>query len=232
MFSDSRYSLTRYSLNREGRTVEVSEAFTETMEALAGAAVPVDFQGNYGETCRGSVRGTVSVISTLSGLERLSAQARMSADVIMGVCLAEAFHADAYGQKNMPAALAVQEALDAALWASKDIHTGLEMAGALSAQTAGSKNVPAALSAASVLTTLTEAISQTTKRAVFQLTIPPGGELRVDSELFTVLLNGQNALHTQSGDWIDISREVLRLTVESASGGKLEGQLIYTERYL
>ncbi len=65
-----------------------------------------------------------------------------------------------------------------------------------------------------------------------KLTIPPGGELRIDSELFLVLLNGENALHTQSGDWINISRNLLRLIVESASGGQLRGQLIYTERYL
>lgn len=50
--------------------------------------------------------------------------------------------------------------------------------------------------------------------------------------MFTVLLNGQNALHTQSGDWITVSRELLRLLIESASGGRLEGQLIYTERFL
>ena len=52
------------------------------------------------------------------------------------------------------------------------------------------------------------------------------------SDVFTVLLNNQNALHTQSGDWINVSRELLRLIIESASGGQLRGQLIYTERYL
>ena len=77
-----------------------------------------------------------------------------------------------------------------------------------------------------------EATSQTTERTALQLTIPPGGELRIDSEIFIVLLNGENALHTQSGDWINISRDLLRLIVESASGGQLQGQLIYTERYL
>ena len=77
-----------------------------------------------------------------------------------------------------------------------------------------------------------EATSQTTERTTLQLTIPPGGELRIDSGLFLVLLDGENALHTQSGDWINISRDLLRLIIESASGGQLRGQLIYTERYL
>ena len=94
------------------------------------------------------------------------------------------------------------------------------------------KNVPASLKVSEVLTSILEATSQTTERATLQLTIPPGGELRIDSDLFIVLLNGENALHTQSGDWINISRNLLRLIVESASGGLLQGQLIYTERYL
>ena len=85
---------------------------------------------------------------------------------------------------------------------------------------------------AGALGTVLAATTQTTETASFQLTIPPGGELRIDSDMFTVLLNGQNALHTQSGDWITVSRELLRLLIESASGGRLEGQLIYTERFL
>ena len=66
----------------------------------------------------------------------------------------------------------------------------------------------------------------------FQLTIPPGGDLRIDSGTFTVTLDGRNVLHTQSGDWIEVSRELLRLLIESASGGQLEGRLVYTERFL
>ena len=79
---------------------------------------------------------------------------------------------------------------------------------------------------------VTAATTQTTETASFQLTIPPGGELRIDSGTFTVTLDGRNVLHTQSGDWIEVSRELLRLLIESASGGQLEGQLVYTERFL
>lgn len=65
-----------------------------------------------------------------------------------------------------------------------------------------------------------------------QVTIPPGGELRLDSDVFLSMLDGENVLYAQSGDWINVSRELLRLIVESATGGALEGQIIYTERYL
>lgn len=74
----------------------------------------------------------------------------------------------------------------------------------------------------------------TVRESVFdmQVTIPPGGELRLDSDVFLAMLDGENVLYAQSGDWINVSRELLRLIVESATGGDLEGQIIYTERYL
>lgn len=233
MYNDGRYSLARYSVNREAKTVEITEHFSEAMGAVAGAAIPVDFQGRYAEALQGSARGTVSVVSVLSAGSSLGAAVRMSADVLIATVFSESFRASVYGQKDLPVALAAGEELKARAWVGKDIPAGhLKLSDCLDRRILGSKNIIAALAAFETLTSLPAATSQTTERAVFQLTIPPGGELRVDSELFTALLDGENVLYAQSGDWINLSRELLRLTVESASGGGLEGQLVYTERYL
>ena len=232
MYNDRRYSLARYSINQTDKTVEIAESFSEAMGAVAGAAIPVDFRDRYAETLQGSARGTVSVISTFSAASGLFTVARMSADVITRAALSEALQGSIYGQKNTPAPLAVLEELTAKTRASKNIPAPLDLVDRLTAAAAGSKDVPASLGVSEVLTSMLEATSQTTERTTLQLTIPPGGELRIDSELFLVLLDGENALHTQSGDWINVSRDLLRLIVESASGGQLRGQLIYTERYL
>ena len=232
MYNDRRYSLARYSVNQETKTVEIAESFSEAMGAVAGAAIPVDFRDRYAEALQGSARGTVSVISTFSAADRLFTTARMSADVVTRAVLSEALQGSIYGQKNTPAALTVRDVLAARAQGSKNVPAPLELADRLAAAAAGSKNVPALLKGSEVLTSMLEATSQTTERTTLQLTIPPGGELRIDSGLFLVLLDGENALHTQSGDWINVSRELLRLIIESASGGQLRGQLIYTERYL
>lgn len=232
MYNDRRYSLARYSVNQETKTVEIAESFSEAMGAVAGAAIPVDFRDRYAETLQGSARGTVSVISTFSAVSGLFAAVKMSADVITRAAFSEALQDSAYGQKNTPATLSVMEELAAKPRASKDIPASLALTDRLAAAAAGSKNVPAPLGASEVLTSMLEATSQTTERTTLQLTIPPGGELRIDSELFTALLDGENVLYAQEGDWINISRDLLRLIVESASGGRLRGQLIYTERYL
>lgn len=232
MYDDRRYSLARYSVNQGTKTVGIEESFSESMGAVAGAAVPVDLRCRCTETMVGRARGTISVAAAISAADGLSASVRMSADVRIRLSAGETLGAAAYGQKNMPAVLAASDELAAAIWASKNFPALLELTDRLTAAAAGSKNVPAPLRASEILTAITEATSQTTERADFQLTIPPGGELRIDSGLFTVLLDGENALHTQSGDWINISRDLLRILIESASGGQLQGQLIYTERYL
>ena len=198
---------------------------------MPGPRSPLISGAKYAEALQGSARGTVSVISTFSAADRLFTTARMSADVVTRAVLSEAIQGSIYGQKNTPAALTVRDVLAARAQGSKNVPAPLELADRLTAA-AGSKNVTASLKVSEVLTSMLEATSQTTERTTLQLTIPPGGELRIDSELFLVLLNGENALHTQSGDWINVSRELLRLIIESASGGQLRGQLIYTERYL
>lgn len=64
------------------------------------------------------------------------------------------------------------------------------------------------------------------------VTLYPGHELRIDSDLFNVMLNGQNAIHLQRGDWIYLDRNSTELLLEAGTGGRLDGQIIYQERYL
>lgn len=68
--------------------------------------------------------------------------------------------------------------------------------------------------------------------AYLDVVIPPGGELRIDSSLFNATLNGENILHLYNGDWIFISRDTTNLAIQTATGGKLKGKLLFTERYL
>lgn len=227
-----RYSLLRYSVNLAKKSVPVAAAFCESLNAVTGPAVAMGASMRSSETVQGSIRGTAAVVSAVSASSGLFTSIRMSADVVTNAIVSEALQASAYGQKDTPASLGSADKLAVSVWGSKDVPTALPVAVRLVARAAGSKDVPAPLMVSEVLTSMLEATSQTTQRTTLQLTIPPGGELRIDSELFIVLLNGENALHTQSGDWIDVSRELLRLIVESASGGLLQGQLIYTERYL
>jgi len=70
---------------------------------------------------------------------------------------------------------------------------------------------------------------------VINVIVPPGSELRIDSENYTVTLDGENIIHLHEGfgeymGFIKISRETVDLLVDS--GGTLNGEIIYQERYL
>lgn len=232
MYSRARYGLARYSLGGENRVIEAGEDFSEALGGLAGGAVPVDVGESFGAALLGSAHGVIAIDAAFAARAGLLGAARLSADVDVGAGFFALLDGAAYAQKDIPAPLEALEGLLGTSWVGKDIPAPAALADRLDGRAAGSKDIPGDLSAWEVLTSMGEATSQTTRQAMFQLTIPPGGELRIDSGLFLVLLDGENALHAQSGDWVDVSRELLRLNIESASGGGLEGQMIYTERFL
>lgn len=72
------------------------------------------------------------------------------------------------------------------------------------------------------------------KTCYLTVTLRPGQVLIIDANTYNVLLNGQNAIEIQSGDWIDeLNRNTVDLKIEAASGSaNLDATILYTERYL
>jgi hypothetical protein len=73
-----------------------------------------------------------------------------------------------------------------------------------------------------------------TRYAMFTLniTIPPGGVVIIDSDTFTAIMGNQNILHLYKGDWLYFTRNTAQIRLESTSGGSIDGEVIYSERYL
>lgn len=66
------------------------------------------------------------------------------------------------------------------------------------------------------------------------LRLEPGQRLVVDASNYTVLLDGENAVDIQHGEWLDeLTRETSSISVTSSAGvSNLEASILYTERYL
>lgn len=73
-----------------------------------------------------------------------------------------------------------------------------------------------------------------TKACVLTTTLRPGERIVIDADSYTVLLNGENAIEIQSGDWIDeLDRNTVDISLKAAAGvGYLAAHIVYTERYL
>ena len=73
-----------------------------------------------------------------------------------------------------------------------------------------------------------------TKICVLNITLQPGQKLIIDASNYNVLLDGENAIWVQSGDWIDeINRNTSEIRIDAAAGSaNIAASILYTERYL
>lgn len=77
-----------------------------------------------------------------------------------------------------------------------------------------------------------DVVSTTSKQISIGVTIPPGGTLVIDCENYTVYLDGVNVYKFYEGNWLQLSRDTISVSVDSGTGGALSGTLSYVERYL
>ena len=233
MFSADRFSATRFSLtDSAGGTIPVDISFSTDLKAVSGASVFVLFGLSMAETTWGVGRGTISVASAFRAEVLLDGDCAMVANVVIAPSVAEVLGSNSEGCKDTKIVGEMSSAVHSNAWAGKNIpseYQGISRAGSLSS---GSKNVLSAMFTSEVATTVSDAGKLATTRATVMVAIPPGGELRIDSDTFRVLLDGENILYAQEGDWIRVARETLYLDIESATGGKMEGRMTYQERYL
>ena len=75
------------------------------------------------------------------------------------------------------------------------------------------------------------AASSSEEITTISVELMPGDILEIDSEFYTVDLNGKNAFDIYNGEWVYLSRDVADVVI-SANGIGLEAEILYRERYL
>ena len=70
------------------------------------------------------------------------------------------------------------------------------------------------------------------EEATVHISIPPGGELRIDSDNFTTLLGEENVLWAYEGDWLQLHRDTTQVRIFADMGGELEGQILFAEHFV
>lgn len=232
MFSIDRFSLSRFSLGAEGNVIQVEGSFSAELQSVSGVAVPVSTSAFMVEVFRGTSKGTIAIPSKFNSEAEMQADVTMNADILMLPSFLEGVGSVSFGSRNENIHEFWSDETHSKTWGSKRMHRAFAFAETGTAYSFASKNVIRSLFGAEFLTVLTAAGKQATDQAIITIAIPAGGELRIDSDTFRVLLDGENILYAQEGDWIHVAREVLYLDIESATGGALEGSITYQERYL
>ena len=230
MFSFDRFNLSRFSLGSQDNTIHIELLLTESLESVAGVAIPVETTAFFNDILRGTARGAIGIASTFESYAAMNSAALMQANIIVKGLLGDTLQAISDGAQNSMIVNVLADNLGASSYASADILWHEAYADALTSLASVVKDILIDPLLYEVLGSVSGAGTQSTEQV--SVTIPPGGELRIDSDTFRVLLNGENVLDKQSGDWLMLSRDLLYLDIESAIGNGLSGNLIYTERYL
>lgn len=232
MFGFDRFNLSRFSLGSQDNSLPIEALLTEELNQVAGVAIPVETTAFFNDVLRGSSRGAIALQSTFASEGVFHAVCEMQANICFDFLGAGDLLDRVFGSQNCNIVTQLGDTLAGYSYGSKNIIWGAACRDTLTALVNGVKDIRASLLAYEVLTAMLEASSTQTEQASFTITLPPGSEIRIDSDTFRVTKDGENILYAQSGDWITLSRELLYLDIESASGGSLQGNLIYVERYL
>lgn len=232
MFSIDRFSLSRFSLGAEGNVIQVEGSFSAKLQSVSGVAVPVSTSAFMVGAFGGTSKGTIAIPFKFDSEAEMQADVAMNADVLMWPSFFEGVGSVSFSSRNENIHEFWSDETHSKTWGSKRMHRAFAFAETGTAYSFASKNVIRSLFGSEFLTVLTDAGKQATDQAIITIAIPPGGELRIDSDTFRVLLDGENILYAQEGDWINVARDVLYLDIESSTGGALEGSINYQERYL
>jgi len=230
--SFDRFNLSRFSLGSQDNTIRIELFLAENLESVAGVAIPVETTAFFNDILRGTARGAIGIASTFESYAAMNSAALMRANIIVKGLLGDTLQAMSDGAQNSMIVNVLADNLGASSYASADILWHEAYADALTSLASVVKDILIDPLLYEVLGSVSGAGTQSTEQVSVTVTIPPGGELRIDSDTFRVLLNGENVLDKQSGDWLMLSRDLLYLDIESAIGNGLSGNLIYTERYL
>ena len=232
MFSRDRYNLSRFSLGSQDTIIPIEVTFSDDLKQVAGAAVPVPSTAFFNDVVRGTLRGAIAVKSAFESAAEVKATCSMNANMNLSFMSSCAVGAKVEGSQNSNIVAWLSEDLISVAYGSKTIPHFTGFIDDFITDVFGVKNIKRTSLLNEVMTSITDASSQTTEITRIDITLPPGAEIRIDSETYRALMNGENVLYAQSGDWLTLSRELLHFDVESATGGSLDGTIIYTERYL
>lgn len=231
-----QFSHTRFSLaSSDDLEILVTASFSDTLKGVTGfgvvtaieetffdgfnttarvtASLPTKFYAEDGLTGRFDMLGGVEVY--FSPVDRLVS----SVSAIIDPAIAEAFVWD----------------LNASVWVGKDMLLAENVSyskDGLSSEVQLSKDISHAQILSDILNAYVSTVILYSTTAFIAAKIPPNGTLEIDSDTYTVLLNGVSILHLHEGDWLFLDRSMVGITVDSGTGGALDGKVLYKERYL
>ena len=229
---NGQFDHTRFGLSKVLPNIEIQVTFTESLDNLSGFGedIPASFNGHV--SLEGSSMVSTGFMTDLEATTTLLSSVKVTNCIRVDHEFIDAMEGNAYLGELMSISFDQESTLLVDAYLSSNIYTNLMAHCTWDQFSSLFKNLSIQGALTSNLICDIDASVLETETLVIQVAIPPGGELRIDSDFFTATLNGQNILHLHQGDWINIDRNLVDIKINTGDGGALSGRLVYKERYL
>lgn len=239
-FDLARYNLQPYNASGE-KTRKISVSITETVSASIGTASMISplaiINERVNQRASGELTRKIRPVKITETVNELVVEALAS--VIVNMALDEIISTESDVSANIDLQVNVSEAVTE----ETDVKANILLSPSITEEVEANADISAVISANAEIYELVDEtasldaldlkicnIGTTANR----LTLKPGQRLIINAIDYNVLLDGENAIWYQSGEWIDeLTRETVSIAITAASGARyLSATILYTERYL
>ena len=235
-FNRSSFNRSPFNIPSGSNAIQAKAEGFEVIDCSIGSAL--DFRGRATgyERVNESCFGSSGWIKSATGAETIDELVATGDMYVLAIATGdEIAEADVLLSADVFPAVAGTETVAGNNALSADIVTDVTGAETIDAETALGANILGGLLSGYEFVDESASLENIdTKTCYLTLTLRPNQVLIIDANTYNVLLDGQNAIEVQSGDWIDeLNRNTVDLKIEAASGSaNLDATILYTERYL
>lgn len=228
---NGRYSYLKYSANAP-TNLSIEEEFYTYLNGLSGAVVTEDVSEFFSENQYCNAIITKSIYAVANVNSGLFATGTINKNILSLEDLYENMYQNVIASQDINAICDFEDAIENTCYLSIDLFEKLNVDNSLFSSSSASSNIFIDVFMGDVFQS--EIISGTIEEETtsISISIPPGSELRIDTENYTVTLDGENVLYSHSGFWPILTKDIISLSINGTNGGGLKGELIYTERWL
>lgn len=229
----SRFDLQKFSLSASDTVANEEISIYASLEGQAGSALEVHVDTlQFSVSFKGSAHPVGGVLpnpemyASFHGHVVAAGQINEYFEIVADLWSEAGIGADIYGGSDAILHLNANAELYAKIGFSSDTKAELTALVSLGAICQNDAVMAAILSTGADLAEYREEVF------LLNVELPVGSELRIDTENYTVTLDGENILHLQEGEWLSLSRGLISAHVDNGTAGDINGSLIYRERWL
>ncbi len=228
-----KFSRVRFSLGADSAILQTTIYLIEDFRSMVGTGANLISSGStLYEYVLGSLKTGIGIPSVVSVYEEVQAEAKNIPAILGTIHIAEDMRCLVFLIENIYSEIQEKEQVNGIFLIAQNLYLSSRLSEKINKKLDIVQDVLNTLQLTEIVNGMIYSTILERLLMEIHVTIPPGGELRINTETFTVTLNGENVLHLHSGDWPTLSRKLVTLLIDSGTAGTLEGEMIFSNRWL